>query len=139
MNGVEYGATTGRARRTGWFDALIAKYAVMINSMDAIALTKLDVLTGFEKIKICVGYKYKDKILKNFTSNLEILNNCRPIYEEMPGWKESLDKVRDFSELPKNARGYIKRIEQLLNVPVCILSVGPDRSQTLVLRKEFLF
>ena len=139
MNGIEYGSTTGRPRRTGWFDALIGKYSVMVNSFDAIALTKLDVLSGFEKIKICIGYKYKDKIIKNFTTNLEILKNCKPIYEELPGWKENLNKMRNFKELPENAKKYIDRIEELLNVPVAIVSVGPERSQTIVLRKEFLF
>ena len=139
MNGVEYGSTTGRPRRTGWFDALIGKYSVMVNSFDAIALTKLDVLSGFEKIKICIGYKYKDKIIKNFTTNLEILKNCKPIYEELPGWKENLNKIRNFKELPENAKNYIERIEELLNVPICIVSLGPERSQTIVLKKEFLF
>ena len=139
MNGIEYGSTTGRPRRCGWFDALIGKYAVMINGLDAIALTKLDVLTGFDKIKICVGYKYKDKILKYFTSNVQILKDCKPIYEELPGWKESLDKIKDYKELPRNARNYVERIEELLDVPVCIISVGPERKQTMVLKKEFLF
>ena len=139
MNGVEYGATTSRPRRTGWFDALIGKYAVMVNGLDAITLTKLDVLSGLETVKICVGYKYKDKIIKNFTTNLEILKNCKPIYEELPGWKENLNKIKNFKELPSNAKNYIERIEELLNVPVCIISIGPERKQTLVVRKEFLF
>jgi len=139
MNGVEYGSTTGRPRRTGWFDALIGKYSVIVNGFDAIALTKLDVLSGFEKIKICVGYKYNDKIIKNFTTNVEILKNCKPIYEELPGWRENITKIRNFKELPKNAQKYVERIEELLNVPVAVVSVGPERSQTIVLRKEFLF
>ena len=139
MNGVEYGATTKRPRRTGWFDTLIGKYSVMVNGLDAMTLTKLDVLSGLEKIKICVGYKYKDKIIKNFTTNLEILKNCKPIYEELPGWKEDLAKIKSFKELPQNAKNYIERIEELLNVPVCIVSIGPERKQTLVLKKEFLF
>jgi adenylosuccinate synthase len=139
MNGIEYGATTSRPRRTGWFDALIGKYAVMVNDLNAVALTKLDVLTGMEKLKICVGYQYKDKIMRNFTTNPEILKNCEPVYEELPGWKENIAKTRDFNELPKNARNYIDRIEEMLNVPVCIVSLGPERNQTIVLRKEFLF
>ncbi len=137
--GKEFGATTGRARRCGWFDALIGNYSVMVNGLDAIALIKLDVLSGLERIKICVGYKYKNKIIKNFTANLEILENCEPIYEELPGWKEKLDNVKSFKELPENAKKYIKRIEELLGVPVCIVSIGPERNQTIVLRKEFLF
>ncbi|MCK4860091.1 MAG: adenylosuccinate synthetase [Candidatus Omnitrophica bacterium] len=137
--GKEFGATTGRARRCGWFDALIGNYSVMVNGLDAIVLIKLDVLSGLERIKICVGYKYKNKIIKNFTANLEILENCEPIYEELPGWKEKLDNVKSFKELPENAKKYIKRIEELLGVPVCIVSIGPERNQTIVLRKEFLF
>jgi adenylosuccinate synthase len=139
MNGVEYGSTTGRPRRTGWFDALMCKYAVMINSLDSVALTKLDVLTGMDKINICVGYSYNDKIVKHFTTNMEILTNCKPVYEALPGWEENISKINDYEKLPKNAKNYIKRIEELLNVPICIVSVGPERSQTLVLRKEFLF
>jgi adenylosuccinate synthase len=137
--GDEFGATTGRARRCGWFDALIGKYAVMINGLDAVALTKLDVLSGLEKIKICVGYKYKNKIIKNFSNNIEILKNCEPVYEELQGWKENLENVTDFGKLPDNAKKYIKRIEELLQVPVAIISIGPERNQTIVLRKEFLF
>ena len=139
MNGVEYGSTTGRPRRTGWLDALMCRYSAMVNGMDAIALTKLDVYSGFEKIKICVGYKYEDKIIRNFTPNIEILKNCRPIYEEMEGWDENISKAKDFKELPKNAQKYVDRIEELLNVPIAIVSIGPERSQTLILKKEFLF
>jgi|TARA_Y100000310_G_scaffold91835_2_gene89366 adenylosuccinate synthase len=137
--GKEFGSTTGRSRRCGWFDALIGKYAVMVNGMDAIALIKLDVLSGLEKIKICIGYKYKDKIIKNFTTNLEILENCKPVYEELAGWKENLDNINKFEQLPENAKKYIKRIEELLDVPAYIVSIGPERNQTLVLKKEFLF
>ena len=136
--GKEFGATTGRARRCGWFDALIGKYAVMVNGLDTIALTKLDVLSGLEKINICIGYKHKNKIIKDFSSNVEILENCEPIYEEMPGWKEKLDNINKFNDLPENAKKYIKRIEELMEIPVCIVSIGPERNQTLVLKKEFL-
>jgi adenylosuccinate synthase len=136
--GKEFGATTGRARRCGWFDALIGKYAVMVNGLDTIALTKLDVLSGLEKIKICISYKHKNKIIKDFSSNVEILENCEPIYEEMPGWKEKLDNINKFNDLPENAKKYIKRIEELMEIPVCIVSIGPERNQTLVLKKEFL-
>ena len=139
MNGVEYGSTTGRPRRTGWFDALIVKYAAMVNGMDAIALTKLDVFSGFEKIRMCIGYKYEDKIIRNFTPNIEILKNCKPIYEEMGGWSENISKAKDFKELPKNAQKYVGRVERLINIPIAIVSIGPERSQTLILRKEFLF
>ena len=137
--GNEFGATTARARRVGWFDALMCKYSVMVNGLDAIVLTKLDVLSGLDEIKICVGYKHNDKIIKNFTTDVEVLENCEPIYEQLPGWKEKLDNVNEFDTLPKNARKYVKRIEELMEVPVCIVSIGPERNQTLVLRKDFLF
>jgi adenylosuccinate synthase len=137
--GKEFGATTGRARRCGWFDALIGKYSVIINGLDTIVLTKLDVLSGLEKIKICVGYKRKGKIIKNFTNDVKILENCEPIYEELQGWKEDISKITKYGDLPANARNYVKRIEELMEIPVCIVSIGPERSQTLVLRKEFLF
>ena len=137
--GNEFGATTARARRVGWFDALMCKYSVMVNGLDAIVLTKLDVLSGLDEIKICVGYKYNDKIIKNFTTDVEVLENCEPIYEQLPGWKEKLDNVNEFGTLPENARKYVKRVEELVEVPVCIVSIGPERNQTLVLRKDFLF
>ena len=136
--GKEFGATTGRARRCGWFDALIGKYAVMVNGLDTIALTKLDVLSGLEKIKICISYKHKNKIIKDFSSNVEILENCEPIYEELDGWQEDISKIADYKELPENAKIYLKRIEELMEIPVCIVSIGPERNQTLVLKKEFL-
>ncbi len=137
--GKEFGATTGRPRRCGWIDALMCKYSAMVNGLDAVVLTKLDVLSGLEKIKICIGYKYKNKIIKEFTTNVEILENCEPVYEELPGWKEKLDGMNNFNELPENAKKYIKRIEELIEIPVCIVSIGPERSQTLILKEEFLF
>ncbi len=137
--GKEFGATTGRPRQVGWFDALMGKYAVMINGLDALILTKLDILSGLKKIKICVGYKHKDKIIKNFTTNLDVLENCEPIYEELPGWNEDISNIKEFQKLPENAKKYIKRIEQLLGIPVCIVSLGPDREQTIIMKEEFLF
>ena len=92
-----------------------------------------------EKIKICVGYKYKNKIIKNFTTNLDTLENCEPIYEELAGWKENLDNIKNFDDLPENAKNYIKRIGELIEVPVCMVSIGPERNQTIILKKEFLF
>jgi adenylosuccinate synthase len=137
--GKEFGATTGRPRQVGWFDALMGKYAVMINGLDALILTKLDILSGLKKIKICVGYKHKDKIIKNFTTNLDVLENCEPIYEELPGWNEDISNIKEFQKLPENAKKYIKRIEELLGIPVCIVSLGPDREQTIIMKEEFLF
>ncbi|MBI2654812.1 adenylosuccinate synthase [Candidatus Woesearchaeota archaeon] len=137
--GKEFGSTTGRQRRVGWFDALIGKYAVMVNGIDSVALTKLDVLTTVEKIRICVAYKYRGSIIRNFTTNMKILQNCQPVYEELDGWWDDLTKVRAYDQLPNNAKKYLRRIEQLLGVPISIISVGPKREQTIVARNEFLF
>ena len=137
--GKEFGATTGRQRRVGWFDAMIGKYAVMINGIDSIALTKLDVLTTVEKLRICVAYKYKGNIIKNFTTNMKILQTCEPIYEELDGWWDYLTKIKTYDQLPNNAKKYLRRIEELLKVPVSIVSVGPRRDQTIITRPEFLF
>ena len=107
--------------------------------MDSVVLTKLDVLSGLEQLKICTGYKYEKKIIKNFTTDINILENCEPIYEELPGWKENLDKINKFEDLAENAKKYIKRIEQMMEIPICIVSIGPERNQTLILRKDFIF
>ncbi len=137
--GKEFGATTGRQRRVGWFDSLIGKYAVMINGIESIALTKLDVLTTIEKLRICVGYKYKGNIVKNFTTNMKILQNCQPVYEEFDGWWDDITKVRTYDKLPNNAKKYLRRIEELLKVPISIISVGPKREQTIVARSDLIF
>lgn len=136
--GKEFGATTGRQRRVGWFDALVGKYAVMINGVDSIAITKLDVLTTIDKLKICVAYKHKGNIIKNFTTNIKILQNCQPVYEEFDGWWDDLSKIRTYDKLPNNAKKYLKKIEELLKVPISIVSVGPKREQTIVARNEVL-
>ena len=137
--GKEFGATTGRQRRVGWFDSLIGKYSVMINGIDSIAMTKLDVLTTVEKLKICVAYKYKGNVIKNFTTNMKILQNCEPIYEELDGWWDDITKIKTYDQLPNNAKKYLRRIEELLHVPISIVSVGPRREQTIITRSEFLF
>ena len=137
--GNEFGSTTGRARRVGWFDALMIKYSSIINGFDSIAITKLDVLSDLKKIKICVGYKYKDSIIKNFTIDLRVLENCLPIYEELTGWEEDISEVKAYNGLPENAKKYLKRIEELSGVKISIVSVGPGREQTIILRNEDLF
>ena len=139
LNGMEYGTTTGRPRRTGWVDVPIARYSARINGLDALVMTKLDVLSDFKKIKICTAYEYKGKKSSEFTNNVDILKECRPVYETLDGWCKDISKAKDFRELPENAQKYIKRIEELVKVPVCIVSVGPGREQTIVLKKEFLF
>jgi len=137
--GKEFGSTTGRPRRVGWFDTLIAKYSARINGFDSIVITKLDVLSGLKKLKICTGYKYKDNEIKNFTTDINILKNIEPIYEEVDGWQEDISKITNFKDLPDNARKYLKKIETLTGVPISIISVGPGREQTIIIRKEDFF
>lgn len=132
--GEEYGATTGRSRRCGWLDVVALNYALRTNGVTAIALTKLDVLSGFEKVKICTGYGYNGSITKEFPASLSVLENCEPSYEEMDGWDEDLAGVRSAEQLPPNALGFIKRVEELTGVPVWIVSVGPQRDMYLELR-----
>jgi len=139
MKGHEFGSTTGRPRRVGWLDVLIARYSARINGLDSIAVTKLDVLSGLKKIKICVAYNHNGKKIDDFTTKLDVLENCEPVYEEMDGWDEDLAKMTKYEQLPSNARKYIKRIEELAKAPISIISIGPGREQTIVLRKEFLF
>ncbi len=129
--GNEFGATTGRPRRCGWFDAVIVKFACIVNGIDEIVLTKLDVLTGFEKIKIGVGYKYGGKIINNYTFNSRVFSNCEVIYEEVNGWKESIGNVRKYKELPKNAKRYIEKIEEKIGTKITKISVGSSREQTI--------
>lgn len=139
MQGYEYGTTTGRARRTGWFDAVAARYAVKINGISSIVITKLDVLTGLKKIKICIAYNYKGNKVNDFPTNAIILKECKPEYEEMPGWDDDLTEIINYDDLPENAKRYLKKIESLLKVPISILSIGPDRKQTIILKKDELF
>ena len=137
--GNEFGSTTGRARRVGWFDAVMAKYAARINSFDSMIITKLDVLSGLEKIKICVGYRRKEKRTEEFTTNLEELENSEPIYIVMDGWDDDISNVKQFEDLPKNAKDYLRRVEQLVKIPVSMVSLGPGREQTLILRRNEFF
>ncbi|MBN2829534.1 MAG: adenylosuccinate synthase [Candidatus Cloacimonetes bacterium] len=129
--GHEFGSTTGRPRRCGWFDAVASGYTAMLNGVDEMALTLLDVLTGVGDVKICTGYKYKDEIIKEFPAEVRILAEVEPVYEEMPGWEEDISSLTEFDALPQNAKNYIKRIEELLGIPATIISVGPDRKQTI--------
>jgi adenylosuccinate synthase len=135
--GDEYGATTGRSRRCGWFDAFAIKYASMINGISHIALTKLDVLSGFEKIKICTAYRYKGKVLSDFPSNNHTLSECDPVYQELDGWNEDISGARDVSELPPQARDYLDTIEQSTGVPLYAVSLGASREKILFLNEIF--
>ena len=129
--GAEYGASTGRARRCGWFDAVIGRYSTRVNGFDSWALTKLDVLSVFDTLKICVAYEYDGRRFEQFPAENWVVEGCRPIYEELPGWKQPISGVRTFNGLPNNAQRYIRRIEELTDTPVEIISVGSDRSQTI--------
>jgi adenylosuccinate synthase len=131
--GREFGATTGRARRCGWFDAVATRYAAMINGIDELAITNLDGLDEVDPIKICVGYRLNGKRLQVPPSDATQLENCEPIYEKMPGWKKSLSSARKFSDLPRPARNYVKRISALTGARLTIISVGPARSETIFL------
>jgi len=138
QTGGEFGATTGRPRRCGWFDALVIKYAVRVNGLTGIALTKLDVLSVFETIKICTGYAYKDTFLTELPANLDVFEKCRPVYEEMPGWQSDITAARSFAELPEKARKYVKRLEELAGCPIVLVSVGPRRDETIMLKNPFV-
>ena len=129
--GHEYGTTTGRPRRCGWFDAVAGRFSVELNGCSHIVLTHLDIYDGFPVIKICTGYKFNDRVLSSFTSDVSVLEKCQPIYEEMAGWQESISEIRDFGRLPPQACSYITRLEQLLFCPVGLVSVGPMREQMI--------
>lgn len=135
--GGEFGATTGRPRRCGWFDAMVIRYAVRINGLTGIALTKLDVLSGFETIKVCTGYNFEGTSLETLPAKLETFAACEPIYEELPGWQADITGVRSFEELPENARSYVHRLEELAGCPIVMVSVGPRRDQTIILKNPF--
>ena len=127
----EYGATTGRPRRCGWFDAVAGRFSAQINGFSDIALTHLDVYDGFTSIKICTAYKFNNEVLTSFPSDIAVLEKCQPIYEELDGWQESISGIRDFKDLPTRARNYMSLLEDLLCCPISLISVGPDRRQTI--------
>ena len=137
VQGHEFGTVTGRARRCGWFDSVIVKYAARVNGLTSISFMLLDVLTGFDKIKICTAYKMGDKIVNNFPASLEDLAKCEPVYEELDGWNEDITKVEKFEDLPENAKKYIARIEELIDVNIDLVSVGPNRNQTIIRKNIF--
>ena len=129
--GAEFGTTTGRPRRCGWLDIPILKYAVQINSLSSLVLTKLDVLSGFETIKVCTGYDYLGEHYDIFPPHQTILHKCTPVYQEFPGWKSDISQARVIEDLPKEAREYVRFIEKMAGIPAEIISVGPARKQTI--------
>ncbi|HHX57206.1 MAG TPA: adenylosuccinate synthase [Clostridiales bacterium] len=130
--GGEFGTTTGRPRRTGWFDAVIVRHSVRVNGLDGLAINKLDTLMGLDTLKICVGYEKPDgTVIKNFPPTLEELDGCKPIYEEAEGFNTDISGCRTFEELPESSKKYIKRLEELCECPIVMVGVGPDRSQII--------
>jgi adenylosuccinate synthase len=136
--GVEFGTTTGRKRRCGWFDAVLLKYATMLNGFDTIALTKLDVLSAFDRLKVCVGYRYEGKTYDTYPPHQTIFHHAEPVYEELPGWKTDISEAQSFEELPRAAQDYVRFIEEAAGVPVGIISVGPRRNQTIIRDHELV-
>ena len=135
--GHEFGATTGRPRRTGWFDAVALRYAARVNGFTGLAITKLDVLTGFPEIRVAVAYRLGGKVVDEMPCDIEALERCEPVYETLPGWSEKLDGVRAWGGLPQNARAYVERLAKLVGVKVMAVSVGADRGETILLENPF--
>jgi len=129
--GGEYGATTGRPRRCGWFDGVIAQYSSRINGLSSLAITKLDVLDSLQEIKVCTGYRYGDRILTNFPVDCDVLDSIEPVYETHPGWMKPTTNIRRYEDLPEKAKSYLARISELTDTPVAFVSVGSDREQTI--------
>ena len=132
--GHEYGTTTGRPRRCGWFDAVVGRYSSDVNGFTSIAIMKFDILDSFATIKICTEYEMDGVRYTRPPANSAFLEQCRPVYEELPGWQSDTSIIRDFDKLPSQARAYIKRIEELLDRHASIISVGPDRKQTIMVK-----
>ncbi|MDA1241453.1 MAG: adenylosuccinate synthetase, partial [Chloroflexi bacterium] len=134
---AEYGTTTGRARRVGWFDSVLARYTARSNGVTSIALTRLDSLSAFESIKICVAYEVGDQRVTTLPATLKDAARAKPIFEELPGWQQDVTHARHIGDLPTEARQYVGRIEELMGVPVDMISVGPERHQAIVTRDIF--
>lgn len=128
--GFEYGTTTGRPRRVGWFDSVVVRHARRVSGITGLSLNSLDVMSGLDTVKICTAYMYKGERIENYPANLKVLEQCEAVYEELPGWKEDLSEVRSLDELPENARRYVERVSELTGIPIAIFSVGRNREQT---------
>ncbi len=136
--GNEYGATTGRARRCGWLDVVLLRYAVRVNGLTSLAMTKLDVLDGCQELKICTGYRYQGKLYREMPADLEVLENCRPVYERWPGWTTDTTGVTSYRALPPAAKKYLARVKELVSCPIAMISTGSRREETIVLRNPFM-
>ena len=135
--GSEFGATTGRPRRCGWLDIVALREAVRTNGLTGIALTKMDVLSGFETVKVCTAYRYRDELLEEFPADFDVLKECTPVYEEIPGWQKDICDLENYTELPQQIQDYVDKIEGWTGCPVVLVSVGPRRSQTLFRSNPF--
>jgi adenylosuccinate synthase len=127
----EYGATTGRPRRCGWFDGVVSRFSTRINGFSQAAITRLDILDVFEKIKLCTAYNLDGKTITNVPSNIDDLERCEPIYEELPGWMTPISNIKNYNELPQKAKDYLGRLEELIGCPISLISVGPAREQSI--------
>ena len=135
--GHEFGTVTGRPRRCGWLDACIVKYAGQVSGLDALAITRLDILDGLDSIKLCVGYLYNGEIIKEYPASLKVLSKVEPVYEDFAGWKTDTTKVRRYEDLPAAARAYLERLSEVAGVRLGIVSVGPNREQTIIMEEMF--
>jgi len=135
--GAEFGATTGRRRRCGWLDTVILNNAVRLNGLTGLAVTKLDVLGGLDSLNICTGYDYQGQTLDYFPGDLQMLGECKPIYETLPGWSEDISGIRNYNDLPENTKKYLKRIEEIAETPIRIISIGPARDETIILKNPY--
>jgi len=134
--GSEFGATTGRPRRCGWLDGVVGKYAVMVNGLTDVVVTKIDVLSGMDELKICVGYEIDGKVWTTIPAAIEMTEKATPVYETLPGWSEDITGIREYDKLPENCKKYIARMEEIIGCEITMISVGPDRTQN-IFRKEF--
>jgi adenylosuccinate synthase len=132
--GREFGATTGRPRRCGWFDAVLVRYAAQVNGLTSLAVTKLDVLDGCKELKLCTGYQYKGVVYKDMPADLEVLTDCEPVYQRMKGWSASTTGATTYKQLPAEAKRYLARIEELAECRIDMISTGSKRDETITLR-----
>ena len=137
VKGAEFGATTGRKRRCGWLDSVLLRNSVRLNGLTGLAITKLDVLGGLESLEICTAYEYNGEIIHDFPASIKILGACKPVLETLPGWSDDITGVRKIDDLPQNAKNYLKRIEELTETPIDIVSVGPGRNETIIVKNSF--
>ena len=135
--GKEFGSTTGRPRRCGWFDAVAARRTMINNGITSLCITKLDVLDGLQEVKICVGYKLGDEVFTVPPMRVEQYADCEPVYETMAGWSDNTAGITDLNAIPDAARSYLERIEEILQVPIDLISTGPDRDETIILKHPF--